>query len=247
MHPAVRCPVACFLALRFIAENGLTHVCTGVLRFLTPEDLIDFDAALDTFVNGDYYRCPVSAADIVDKVDALRHERQYKFYAMMLAEMLDILESEAKASGRKKRFSNNVLVDNVRMPWGKDGEECNCYAISLDALLRDTPPNQVRAAHARGSEYSIYETHHRTDWPAGCTLQYVKKFRPSAFKLMCENLPVTVFDYTPEILKDAINDFEGDDISLSSVGRHLPYSFVHASTHFFFLPGRSLRARCDDR
>ena len=55
---------------------------------------------------------------------------------------------------------------------------------------------------------------------------------------MCENLPVTVFDYTPEILKDAINDFEGDDISLSSVGRHLPYSFVHASTQVLTGPLR---------
>lgn len=57
---------------------------TGETGFLTPEDLVDFDAALDTFINGAYYKCPVSAADLVDKVDALKHEREYVFYNMML-------------------------------------------------------------------------------------------------------------------------------------------------------------------
>ena len=83
-------------------------------------------------------------------------------------------------SGKKKRFSGNVVRQNLKKEWGKDQDEVNCYAVTLDALLRETPKNQ-----------------------------YVKKFRPSLFQLMVEELPVTVFEYTPELLKDAINKFEG--------------------------------------
>lgn len=95
-------------------------------------------------------------------------------------ELLRILEKETGISGKKKRFSGNVVRQNLKKEWGKDQDEVNCYAVTLDALLRETPKNQ-----------------------------YVKKFRPSLFQLMVEELPVTVFEYTPELLKDAINKFEG--------------------------------------
>ena len=44
---------------------------TGNTGFLTPDDLKEFDVAVDTYLNGKFYLCPVSAAEIVDRIDAV--------------------------------------------------------------------------------------------------------------------------------------------------------------------------------
>jgi hypothetical protein len=80
----------------------------------------------------------------------------------------------------RKRFSTNVLFTNALRPWGRNGELVYCYAITLEALLKDAPPNK-----------------------------YVRKYRPSLWALTKARLPITVFDYTPEMLKDAIAEFVG--------------------------------------
>ena len=85
----------------------------------------------------------------------------------------------------RKRFSNNVLRSDVRRPWGRKREKVFCYAVTLEALLKDAFPNK-----------------------------FLRRFRPSAFKLACNRLPVTVFEYTADMLRNAVADFEG------------PYGFV---------------------
>lgn len=152
---------------------------TGNTGYLTPDDLANFDVGLDAYINGSFYKCPVSAVDMVEKVDRLREERKFVFYNMLLAELILVLEEELGKKGKQQQFSRNVLCDGATMPWGRNGEEVNCYVISMDALLVDTEPNK-----------------------------YVRKFRPCLWELVKENLPVTIFEYEEQMLKDAIEEFE---------------------------------------
>jgi len=65
----------------------------------------------------------------------------------------------------RKRFSNNVLRADLRRPWGRKKEKVFCYAITLEALLKDAFPNK-----------------------------FLRKFRHSVFKLAVNKLPVTVME-----------------------------------------------------
>jgi hypothetical protein len=124
----------------------------------------------------------------VDSFDQLRHQRQYVFNQVLIQELLAVIMAEISKSETqvpRKRFSNNIIRSDLRRRWGRRKEKVFCYAVSLDPLLQDTLPNK-----------------------------YVKKFRPSLFKLAVARLPVTVFEYLPEMLRQAIQDFEG------------PYGFV---------------------
>jgi len=107
---------------------------TGNSGFLTPEDLQEFDTAVDTFVNGTYYLCPVAAAEIVDHVDEKRHQRQHVFYNNILTELLGVLHDECDL---RERFDDDELIDTEMRGWGLDGEEVPCFAITLDALTKD--------------------------------------------------------------------------------------------------------------
>jgi hypothetical protein len=79
-----------------------------------------------------------------------------------------------------KRFSSNVMRVDLKRPWGRNQELVTCYAVTLEALLKDANANR-----------------------------YVRQFRPSLFNLAVRRLPVTMFEYKPDMLKDAIADFEG--------------------------------------
>ena len=46
--------------------------------FLTPEDLAAFDKQADTYLNGQYYSCPSTDLEILERVDNLRHEREHR-------------------------------------------------------------------------------------------------------------------------------------------------------------------------
>ena len=88
--------------------------------------------------------------------------------------------SKSETQVPRKRFSNNIIRSDLRRKWGRRKENVFCYAISLEPLLQDALPNQD-----------------------------VKQFRPSLFKLAVARLPVTVFEYLPEMLRQAIQDCEG--------------------------------------
>ena len=54
----------------FLDPQSLTPQATEVLKegtgFLTPDDLMEFDKATDEFLNGEYFKCPSSAAELVN-------------------------------------------------------------------------------------------------------------------------------------------------------------------------------------
>ena len=44
------------------------HLVTGNTGYLRPDDLHDFDEAVDAFVNGQFYKCGYTAEEIVGKL-----------------------------------------------------------------------------------------------------------------------------------------------------------------------------------
>ena len=50
------------------------------------------------YVNGPFYDCVLNGKLVVDQLDALRHERQYVFYNMLVQELLGTLRDEALKS-----------------------------------------------------------------------------------------------------------------------------------------------------
>ena len=71
-------------------------VLTGETGFLTPDDLREFDDAINCFLNGKYYLYPAPAAEMVDKVENLRHEREFVFYHMILESLLRTMAEQIK-------------------------------------------------------------------------------------------------------------------------------------------------------
>ena len=72
-------------------------------------------------------------------------KNRYVFYMMLIQELLGSMRDEAMRSDTalpRKRFSTNVLKSDLRRPWGRKKEHVFCYAITLEALLKDTFPNK---------------------------------------------------------------------------------------------------------
>ena len=170
------------------------RVLTGRTGFLTEDDLEAFDKAVDAYLNGPYYTNTATDTEIVERLDGLKHEREHVFYNAVLKQLIETLKDELASRDRQKndhrsssssqeqqpgRFGPGVLLEEKR-PWGRKGEMIGCYAISLDALVRDTPAGQ-----------------------------YLKEKRPALFTIMKAKLPPSPFGYTLEILKDAITKYEG--------------------------------------
>jgi Leucine-rich repeat (LRR) protein len=139
----------------FLRENG-SPIAAEVLEegtgFLTPNDLEDFDSAVDEYVNGDYFRCPSSGVEIVEKLTALREKRENDLYLAILRAMSAVKKSIAK----DRRFGRAVVTRTFR-PWGRNGEEAPCTVLSLQALLNDAPEN-IYQKEGRPSLYSLIET-----------------------------------------------------------------------------------------
>ena len=155
-------------------------VLTGRTGFLTPEDLAAFDKQADTYLNGQYYSCPSTDLEILERVDNLRHEREHTFYHTLLTTLIDVIEDELKrvTGSGKRRFGGGVLVVEQR-PWDKDGGYCGSYAIALDALVKEAKPDRFR-----------------------------RQTRPALFDILKVKLPPSLFDYTLEVLKDAIMKYQ---------------------------------------
>ena len=106
----------------FIRENA-TPISNEVLDsgtgFLTPLDLIEFDAAVDEYINGNYFRCPSSGYEITSKLVELREDRENELYLVILRTFNIVVTSLKK----DKRFGKAVFARTTR-PWGRKGEEC---------------------------------------------------------------------------------------------------------------------------
>ena len=175
------------------------NVLTGETGFLTPDDLREFDSAVDSFCNGKYYLYPAPAIEMRDKVDDLRFEREAVFYHMILEAMLRVMSDEIKIRSNEEtkvlsRFSENVLRDDLVRPWGRDREKVNCYAIPITVLLKETRKNY-----------------------------FVSEDRPSLYGCVKENLPDTIFEYTDDVLKDATKNFKGPYGEVAFWDEKVPY------------------------
>lgn len=107
--------------------------------FLTPKDIEEFDEAVDSYINGEMYKCVANGQEIVNVLTKLRDYRETELYLNVLNALLSVLSEFS----RDDRFGRAVLTTD-RRPWGRDGETVNCWVISLHALLRDTPRNRFQ-------------------------------------------------------------------------------------------------------
>jgi hypothetical protein len=140
--------------------------------FLSPEDLASFDQAVDEYLNGEFFKCPASGEEIVASIVKLREERETELYLTIIRTFLATITKIVKS--KDERFPESSIFSSQR-PWGKDGELCNVWVISLQALLRESHPNSY--------------------YPSG---------RPSLFQLIAEAMPPISFPFTIDLLKDAI-------------------------------------------
>lgn len=157
-------PSSAFPVAHEVLEDG-----TG---FLTPGDLAEFDQAIHEYLNGEFYRCPASGEEIVANVNQLRELREVEMYLLILYTFLGIVKQ--LVTNKDKRF-NDANIFEAKRSWGRKGEECNVWCISLNCLLRSTAPNKFH-----------------------------KDGRPSIFSMIKTALPPMVFPFTVDLLKDAI-------------------------------------------
>jgi len=142
------------------------------LGFLTPFDTASFDKAVHEFLNGEYYRCPASASEIANRLVTLRERREEETYLLILKTFFLVI-------GKCRMDRNNAygpaVLMQVQRPWGRGGENTDCWALSLHALLRENPPNKFQ--------------------PKG---------RKSVFSILEKEMPPMAFPFTVELLKDAL-------------------------------------------
>lgn len=106
--------------------------------FLTPDDLAEFDQAVDEYINGEYFMCPATAEEIIASVTKLRETREIEIYLNILNTTLTTVEK--LVSSRDARFPSACITTEKR-PWGRRGELVNVWVVSLLSLLRDCAPN----------------------------------------------------------------------------------------------------------
>lgn len=160
-----------------VQPQAFTPTSSEVLEdgtgFLSPEDLAEFDVAVHEFLNSEYYRCPATAEELVASIAKLREDRETELYLTIIRTFLSVLA--AIEDEPDHRYANDSTIRMTNKPWGRDGEACACYAVSLPALLRDTPPSSF--------------------YPEG---------RPSIFSLIAQRMPHISFPFTIDLLKDSI-------------------------------------------
>lgn len=129
--------------------------------FLTPQDLDEFDDAINEYVHGELYLCPASGTEIVKAVVDLRDFRETELYLHCLTSFYKTLDSASKSED----FGRAVLRE-TRRPWGRNGELVNCWVVSMHALLRDTPPNKYYQPNGRPAMiHSISDNMPKTSFP----------------------------------------------------------------------------------
>ena len=90
-------------------------------RVLTPEDL-DGSTRADAFLNGKYYECPVTCADL-DKIDACGASGSTSSATSCRAARRHARPGSEGREHRAQKDSTNVLQMEVVRPWGRKGED----------------------------------------------------------------------------------------------------------------------------
>ncbi len=161
-----------------LSEESLMPLAFEVLEdgtgFLIPSDLLSFDQAMNEYLNGEIFNCPASGEEIANSITKLRENRETELYLLILYTFLKVLRRIVVDDELRDLYVPSHIFSAQR-PWGRQGEMCNVWVISLQSLLRDTAENCV-----------------------------VSKFRPSIFGLISKELPPIAFPFTVDLLKDAI-------------------------------------------
>lgn len=126
----------------FLPERATPIACDCLddgTGYLTPKDIEEFDEAIDSYINGEMYKCVANGQEIVSILSKLRDFRETELYLNVLNILLSILQEFS----HDDRFGRAVLT-TARRPWGRDGEQVNVWVVSLHALLRDTPRNRFQ-------------------------------------------------------------------------------------------------------
>jgi hypothetical protein len=165
----------------FVREH-ISPIACNVLAdgtgFLNPNDLAEFDMATNEFLNNEYYKCPASASEIVDKLVKLREFRENELYLTCLRTLIVVLETLYEDPSRAaKGFGESVLTTNKR-PWGRKGEGEGVFVLCKNCLFNDSAPNDF----------------HRNE-------------RPSVLSLVQETLPEMAIPFSVDLLIDSIELF----------------------------------------
>ena len=137
---------ACLRSAGFMIDNEAFNPVAGRCitagsGFLTVNDLQELDASADRFVNGPFYLFLRETAEgIASALSALRAQRRQETFQLIVAELLSTLRDEMssrQAPGGRRRFGPGVLIDNVKEGLGESGEQVQCFAVTMKALLKD--------------------------------------------------------------------------------------------------------------
>ena len=164
-------------------KDYATPFASGVLKggtgFLTPDDLTEFDKAVDEYLNGEYYNCPSSGFEIVENLANTLQKREDDLYSTILTTMQNVLVKLTTDKETRNLYGKAVYQVTDR-PWGRKGSANEgCHVIALQAVREDAPPSRY---HPEG--------------------------RKSVFKYIEENLPPMPFPFDEVLLKDAVSLFE---------------------------------------
>jgi hypothetical protein len=121
--------------------------------FLTPDDLAEFDQAVDEYLNGEYFTCPSTAEEIVASVTKLRETRETEIYLAVLNTTLSTLQK--LYASKDPRYPSSCITTEKR-PWGRRNELVNVWVVSLLSLLRECTPNPFHS-QGRPSIFSLIE------------------------------------------------------------------------------------------
>lgn len=80
--------------------------------FLTPDDLSEFDQAVDEYLNGEYYKCPSTGVEIVNAIVELRDFRETELYLTICNTFISVIQTCFVDS--LKRWSKAVIFTQER-------------------------------------------------------------------------------------------------------------------------------------
>ena len=106
--------------------------------YLTPVDLGQFDQAVHEYLNAEYYKCPASGLELVERLAKLRELREYEIYLLILNTFQTILKEIWADKKKRKLYSDAVLMKEQR-PWGIKDTMVNVWVVGLQCLIKDTP------------------------------------------------------------------------------------------------------------
>ena len=121
------------------------------LGFLSPFDTAGFDQAVHEFLNGEYYNCPASGNEIATRLAKLREQREEETYLTILKTFFTVI---GKCRMDKNQAYGPAVLTQVER--GRNNENADCWALSLQCLLRDNPPNKFQPK-GRESVFSLLQ------------------------------------------------------------------------------------------